>query len=396
VLIYVNANDPDNDEITYSVIGAPEGSQFENGVFKWTPDRDYVKKIGLWSRFMDKFHVLGKTEKIVFIAESNQITLKKKVKVKVYDDNRAPIIEDMGPIVINEGEYAFIEPNAYDLDNDKVSVSYSGWMENPKKATGFEDAGTYTTTIEAFDGRSFTRKNVTIIVSNVNRAPVIEEIPRHDVNEGETLEFVINSSDPDGDLITASIEEGPSGADVDDNVFLWTPDYDEADRLEIKEYTVKFVATDGDLEARKDGVVLVHHTNRAPEVINVSPAIGKFAIYEDSAIIFQALAEDPDGDNVNYQWVFGKYKYKGGASHMRTFTKPGKKDVKVIISDGDYSLSVTWTVNVLERVIVEEELSPKVVTSVIPQTTEKQKTKTTQQVTKPTQPTQDQFVTYTV
>jgi hypothetical protein len=364
--IAVSASDPDGDEITFYVDNAPEGSTFDDNVFVWTPDNEFAKKTNFFTYLLDKFHLLNKAQAITFVAESNELSASRRIKIRVYDTNRLPVIEDMGPIIVNEGETLFIEPNAYDLDGDKISYKFWGWTDNPSKETGYEDAGTYTAFIRVTDGKSSIEKNVTIIVNDVNRPPVIYEIPSHDVNEGGSLQFSIGSDDPDEDVITTSVENAPTDSSLDGNVFSWEPGYEETETAEAKEYTLNFMASDGRLNASTETVILVHNTNRAPEVLEFTPTNGYLNIFTNTSVLFQVNAQDPDGDDLNYEWVFGRFdKFEGSPVHNRWFMFPGKKEVILTISDGDYAMSVKWFVNVVEPV-QQVALSPTVVTAPTP------------------------------
>ncbi|MFC1704926.1 PKD domain-containing protein, partial [Nanoarchaeota archaeon] len=361
VVIAVSGTDPDGDDVTFSISNAPEGSTFDGQVFRWAPDRNFVTKTGFYTSFLDKFHFLHKMQSLIFTATSNGVDVTKKVKIRVMDDNRAPNIEAIERVVVNEGETIFIEPEAYDLDGDKVKYRYGGWMNKPVKETGYEDAGEYIVYVRASDGKSIVERNLTVVVNNVNRPPTIDEIPRQDIDEGQALQFSINTNDPDYDALSTSVEYAPIDSRLENDEFSWTPSHDETPRAEAKEYTAKFIVTDdGLLNASADAIITVHNTNRAPIVWNVSPMVGEFTVYTDEQAIFQVGATDPDDDELQYTWIFGSLqRYETGPLHARTFTRPGKKTVKVIVSDGDTAVSVVWQVEVLKR----EEVSEQIITS---------------------------------
>jgi hypothetical protein len=82
---------------------------------------------------------------------------------------------------------------------------------------------------------------VTITVGNVNRAPVFEPVGTRQTVEGRNLEFYVKANDPDGDALTYSSSQLPTGASFDPNtrLFSWTPTYGQ-----MGSYTVTFNATD--------------------------------------------------------------------------------------------------------------------------------------------------------
>ncbi len=72
---------------------------------------------------------------------------------------------------VEEGEVVELEPEATDPEGEDVVVTYMGWMTSNTKATTFDDAGVHTVIVKASDGERETLKNVTITVTDMNRAP---------------------------------------------------------------------------------------------------------------------------------------------------------------------------------------------------------------------------------
>ncbi|MBI5096612.1 MAG: DUF1566 domain-containing protein, partial [Nitrospirae bacterium] len=76
------------------------------------------------------------------------------------------------------------------------------------------------------------------------RAPILDPIGSKSVNEGVLLSFTVSGSDPDGDSLTFSASQLPSGATFDPSTrtFSWTPNYTQASL-----YSVTFAVSDGSL-----------------------------------------------------------------------------------------------------------------------------------------------------
>ena len=99
-----------------------------------------------------------------------------------------------------------------DPDNTPVTFAMTGNLPAPATLNSdsgvftwtplFTDAGTYTVTITATSGGSSASIPVTIIIDNVNQAPVLDTIGGKSVDEGVKLEFTISASDPDGGTLT--------------------------------------------------------------------------------------------------------------------------------------------------------------------------------------------------
>ena len=99
------------------------------------------------------------------------------------------------------------------------------------------------------EGKSFTT------TGSVNHPPVLNPIGNKSVNEGQLLEFAISATDPDGDPLTYSASNLPSGATFDTGIhtFSWTPASGQAGT-----YTdVHFEADDGSLTDSEDITIVV-------------------------------------------------------------------------------------------------------------------------------------------
>ena len=130
----------------------------------------------------------------------------------------------------------------------------------------------------------------------VNCAPVLSTIGDKSVDEGSLLEFTISAYDPDGDTLTYSASNLPSGAsfDASSRTFSWTPTYTQAGT-----YTnVHFEVSDGHLTDSEDITITVH-TGYPPHDINKDGVIDIC----DLTIVGQYYGEenssyDLNGDNV--------------------------------------------------------------------------------------------------
>ncbi len=345
VKITLNANDPDDDEITYSANNLPEGAELDENVFTWKPSFDTVKKEGFVDKVMDKFRVLSKSFHPQFVVSSKDKKIVQNVIITVKDVNRAPVLEDMEPITINEGETLKIVANAYDLDGDKISLSYSGFIEKDTYKSNYDDAGTYFVKVTASDGLLETSKFVQINIEQSNRAPLFGKIQDVKAKEGDNIAILLNANDPDGDEITYTIDNPPEGFSIKANAFLWIPGFNIANKKETKEIDLVFVASDGVAETRQIAKVEITDKNRAPKIIDATKSISAKA---NEPVLMFVKAVDEDGDELTYIWNFGLLeKYKATANHQRKFTSRGTKDVKVIVSDGIDEVEQIINVNVV-------------------------------------------------
>jgi len=94
--------------------------------------------------------------------------------VEVLKKNTAPTVVVPTTLTVAEGETAKLDANCKDAENDKTTISYTGWMTADTKATGFEDAGEYSAVLtckDQFDDQSSTTVKITVL--NKNRPPQI-------------------------------------------------------------------------------------------------------------------------------------------------------------------------------------------------------------------------------
>lgn len=344
VQITLVAHDADEDEITYSASNLPEGARLEGNVLTWKTNYDTVRKEGFADSVMEKFRVLSKSFRPRLAVSSKDKNIVQNVIITVRDVNRAPVLEDIETITVNEGESVKIVPKAYDPDGDNFKISYSGFMQSDTFKSGHDDAGTYYTKVTASDGLLETSKFAQINIIQGNREPIFGKLQDAKAREGDSIAILLNANDLDGDEITYSIDNPPQGSSIKGNAFLWTPSHATASKKETKKIDVVFAASDGKTEARQVLKLEISDKNRAPRIIDSTKSIS--AKVNEPVLMFVNAADD-DGDELTYTWNFGLLeKYKATAFHQRIFKSKGVKTVKVLVSDGTDEIEQLINVNV--------------------------------------------------
>lgn len=91
----------------------------------------------------------------------------------------------------------------------------------------------------------------------INWPPVLDSIGNKTVREGDTLTFTISGSDPDGDSLTYSASNLPTGASFDPITltFSWIPDYEQSGIYS----GVHFEVFDGTLITSEDITITVNN-----------------------------------------------------------------------------------------------------------------------------------------
>ena len=128
-----------------------------------------------------------------------------------------------------------------------------------------------------------------------NQTPILDTIEDKVVNEGELLEFTVTADDPDGDNLTYSVTNIPTGATFNPGtqIFSWEPDLGQAG-----DYTVVFTVTDdGDPPLNDSDVVTitVKEYNEPPVASDHS-----VATLEDMPADMTLTAADADDDPLTF------------------------------------------------------------------------------------------------
>ena len=267
--------------------------------------------------------------------------------------------------MVDEGQTLFIILSATDPDEDELTY-YANNLPSGATFEGnvfnwtptYEQAGVYDN-IEfgVSDGDLYDSENITITVNNVNRAPVLDPIGNKSVYENQTLTFVVTASDPDGDNLTFSAWNLPSGAsfDPDTQTFSWTPGFGDAGT-----YTHNmFEVTDGSLNYFEDITITVFNVNRAPEIESFSAAPNP--AIRGQTVNFSASASDPDGDPVSYYWDFGDGSYSSEQYTYHVYNASGNYTVTLTVSDGDLWDEESFVMVVLAHgdEVISFELTPE-------------------------------------
>ncbi|MBN1502807.1 hypothetical protein JW930_04635 [Candidatus Woesearchaeota archaeon] len=195
--------------------------------------------------------------------------------------------EEAADIVVYEGELVKLEPKVSDADGDAIVLVYSEPLDaSGEWQTEEGDAGLYSVTVTASDGKTEVKKTVVILVKSSNEPPAIEIDDEITVKEGKPFVLQPEVSDPDGDAVTVAY----SGW-IDTDRYITT--YDDAG-----EYEVIVTASDGKTEVSKTVKIIVQDVNRKPvlKLPNVEQA--SITVTEGELVNINTRTSDEDGDEV--------------------------------------------------------------------------------------------------
>ena len=205
----ISAEDFDKDELTYNWELDDEEVSTEKS-FTYAPDYESAGE-----------HFIKGT------VSDGRIVMGIKWNIEVIDTNRVPILEEFEDIIVNEGELVKVEFTATDSDGDDIKYDISEPVGPDKEwQTTYDDAGTYEVELLVSDGKEEISQTFNVIVKDVDRAPEFADIEDVTITEEESVEFTLEATDPDGDIITFSAENMPPGAALIGDKFTFNANYE--------------------------------------------------------------------------------------------------------------------------------------------------------------------------
>ncbi len=219
-------------------------------------------------------------------------------------------------ITVKENELVKLHVNISDPDNDPVTYTFSKPLDrNGEWKTNYGDAGEYVVTIAASDGKLTSEQKLKIVVERVNVPPVISPLKDITVNEGDTVTFKPVVSDPNKDQIEVAVS-GP----LEEGTF-------ETDHTSAGEYTIKVVASDGELETTLSFKLTVNNVNVLPVITNLE----NIKVKEGEVVRIEPIVTDLDEDPI----VVKISEPVGDDGVWETgYTSHGTFDVTVTADDG--------------------------------------------------------------
>jgi hypothetical protein len=178
--------DPENDDITISYSG--------------------------WMTESSKITIMTDvgTHTVLITVSDGKSETTKEIVINVQKENHAPVLAELKPITIKEGDLIELNAIATDEDGDDVIITYSEPFDsNGEWQTEINDAGTYAVTVIASDGKLSDKKTVSIVVKPANSAPIIEladvnvVLNKESTKPAETKTITLNPivKDADGDQV---------------------------------------------------------------------------------------------------------------------------------------------------------------------------------------------------
>jgi len=262
---------------------------------------------------------------VTITASDGTSSVDQQVTIIVQPSNFAPTIEIEDTVTVKEGELFALTANITDEDGDEVSVSYEGWQTELPYEVSFDDAGIYSITIIASDGKKEARKDVTVIVENVNQPPTIKSIADATVMEHDTVNMAPQVDDPDGDDVVVSVSLPFTDG-------KWVTTTGDAGVYEI---TVE--VSDGEYIVQEIFSLTVMEFNDPPQIF-----ADDVTVTEGETVRLDVSAEDPEGEEVTLTISGWMTSYEKATS----YDDDGVYEVIITASDGLSESEKTITVTV--------------------------------------------------
>ncbi|MBL8026515.1 MAG: FG-GAP repeat protein, partial [Fibrobacteres bacterium] len=306
--VTASANDPDDDNLTYSWF--VQGSAYSIGPNLQMP-----------TSFSDSGQ-----KQIMVIVSDGSITDTAIFFVLISNSNRPPVFSALRDTFVYEGSSIGFRSSAVDPDDDVLT--YAWYIDGIAYIAGdtisivstYSDSGVRTLSCIATDGSLQDTVTFMVTIKNTNRPPVLNAIRDTIMNEGETITILTSAVDPDGDVVT----------------YFWSVSNPyTASYADSGNKVVSCVASDGDMQDTVFFNLYVQNMNRAP-VVN---GIVDKNVNEGDTVKVTAIASDPDGDMLTYSWLVNGVFYASGVNLVlpTSYVDSGVKTVIVTATDGTLS-----------------------------------------------------------
>jgi peptidoglycan/xylan/chitin deacetylase (PgdA/CDA1 family) len=185
------------------------------------------------------------------------------------DINLRPVLETIGNKLVNTGELLAFIISATDPNDDMLRYTASNlppgasfdtqthkffWMATSR--------GPYSNVhFEVSDGQLTASEDINI---RINLPPIITPIGIKEITVQQLLQFNISATDPDGDTLTYSASNLPSGASFNSSTrtFTWVP-------MSVGTYSnVHFEVSDGHMASSEDITIKVYHAGYQPPSVS--------------------------------------------------------------------------------------------------------------------------------
>lgn len=299
----VRGFDFEGDSLTWQLTESPEGMVIsERGVISWAPQDTGTQDVTI--EVSDGANTATQTYSIV--VEDGDALVDPNDPDKGTKSNRAPIITSTPGFGAQVGTLYQYQAAAIDLDGDEVSFSLGSGVPDDLQidseglltwTPNTSDVGEVVVSVIATDTNGAAATQTYLLDVSNNQSPEISSEPVKAATSGSLYRYTVRATDPDGDLLTYTLDRGPEGMSVDRyGRIRWQSDVaDEG----IERVTVTVTDPIGQ-SATQDWRINMHPDDAPPAVvINIitdqGTAAGSTRVNLGSVYNVQVLATDNVG-----------------------------------------------------------------------------------------------------
>lgn len=291
----IKASDADADVLIFDLPVAPEGMTIDpsTGLLAWIPT----------------LNQLGTHDAIVRVKDGYQGFDLHAFSISAAASNVSPVFTSPASksFKVQSGKTLQIKSTAMDANNDILHYSLVDNKLDEMRidaATGLvtwnpddTQIGAHQFTIKVADGKggeSFQTVSFTVNPATYNEAPSFTSTPRNTTRIGSPYFYQVEVIDPNGDVLTYSLVNAPTGMTLEKGLISW-----ESTAAQAGHHAVTIQATDGTLSTEQTYQITVSHqaSNRAP-IITSAPNL---ATNINQIYSYNLTGQDPDGDF--FLWV---------------------------------------------------------------------------------------------
>lgn len=217
--------------------------------------------------------------------------------------NHPPMITSTALTTGQEGQLYQYQIAATDIDGDQLFFNLRNGPTNASINTntglltwlpGFDDAGTYSFTVEVSDNQALSTQEFTVDIANSNRAPVAESQILN-MLEDASIAINLSGSDKDGDSLTYLLKSQPQNGTLigaaPNLTYVPAPNYVGSDSF-------SFFVNDSKLNSNTASVnITINSANDKPEIISVPQGL---TLRQGETFLYQVVARDEDSDELTY------------------------------------------------------------------------------------------------
>ena len=287
VAVEITAYDPDNNGMTFSATGLPDGLTIEEGTGLITGTLTYLSA-GLHN--------------ITVTVNDGVEEASVSFLWSVANVNRPPVLTDPEGQQSTEHDEIVLDLLVSEPDEEPLTFSAStlpdglsiGATSGRISGTlSYESSGTYSVTVDVTDGEASDSIMFSWSVANLNRPPVVTQLDGQSNNEQDIISLQVAASDPDGSpvIFSATLPTGLS-IDEDDGHITGTLSY-----ISAGNHAATITVGDGITSTVMTVDWVVHNVNQLPTIEPLDDQANR----EGEAVALAVVAVDLDNESIFYR-----------------------------------------------------------------------------------------------